>query len=72
MNPKGNTRAKYYGMNKPHKDKFKGYKGKIRKKELYKSKPKNSQLIDSEINALQTRYEKVSLTSCCFASASVW
>lgn len=59
MNPKGNTRAKYFGTNKPHKDKFKGRKGKIRKQELYKSRPKSVHVIDSEINELQSKYGKV-------------
>lgn len=60
MNPKGSTRARYYGTNKPHKDKFKGHKGKIRKQELFKSRLKSSQVIDSEITELQSRYAKVS------------
>ncbi|XP_022292440.2 putative ATP-dependent RNA helicase DDX10 [Crassostrea virginica] len=59
MNPKGNTRAKYFGANKPHKDKFKGRKGKIRKQELYKSRPKSVHVIDSEINELQSKYGKI-------------
>ncbi|XP_062575226.1 probable ATP-dependent RNA helicase DDX10 [Saccostrea cucullata] len=59
MNPKGNTRAKYYGTNKPQKDKFKGHKGKIRKQQLYKSKPKNLDLINSEITGLQSRYQNI-------------
>lgn len=60
MNPKGNTRARYYETNKPRKDKFKGHKGKIRKQELFKSRLKSSQVIDSEITELQLRYAKVS------------
>lgn len=63
MNPKGNTRARYYGTNKPHKDKFKGHRGKIRKQELFKSRLKSSQVIDSEITELQSRYAKVSFQS---------
>ncbi|XP_052707354.1 probable ATP-dependent RNA helicase DDX10 [Crassostrea angulata] len=59
MNPKGNTRARYYETNKPRKDKFKGHKGKIRKQELFKSRLKSSQVIDSEITELQLRYAKV-------------
>ena len=70
MNPKGNTRAKYFGANKPHKDKFKGRKGKIRKQELYKSRPKSVHVIDSEINELQSKYGKVgwySYVACLIA-----
>lgn len=72
MNPKGNTRAKYFGTNKPHKDKFKGRKGKIRKQELYKSRPKSVHVIDSEINELQSKYGKVGWYSYVACLISQW
>ena len=66
MNPKKNTRGKFFGENKQSKDKFRGQKGKVRKKQLHQSKAKNWEVIDSEIERLKSRYETVSSNLFCF------
>ena len=58
MNPKFHNSK--FAKNKKDKNLFKGHKGKIKRKELYKSKPKTSEVIDAEITELKGRYESVS------------
>ncbi|XP_041354361.1 probable ATP-dependent RNA helicase DDX10 [Gigantopelta aegis] len=58
MNPKFHNSK--FAKNKKHKDSFKGHKGKIKRKELYNSKPKSSAIIDAEISELKSRYESIS------------